>query len=270
MFICGSDQIWFPGDDTVYHSIWNAPFYYAGFTDKLKISYSASFGLKKYPEKFKQQFRDLVKDFQCFSVREPEGLDIIKEVTGRDACLTVDPTLLLDGIQWRKLVNQEKKQEKYIFAYFLSDNSWYVDFAKEYAKQKQLPIHIIYNFPEYERISDNLITAGPIEFLQEIDSATLVLTDSFHGTVFSSLLETEFVVFKRFDCPKNEGQNCRVNNIVSKMNVPERFIDKENLNTIDNLQSLDFESCKAKLQPFIDYSKQYLKNAIQLDGTNLR
>lgn len=261
VFICGSDQIWNPGSVKL-PSINNAPFYYAGFSNKKKISYAVSFGLKVYPEKFKKQLRSLLSSFSYISVREPTGGCIIKDVISKDAQLVVDPTLLLDEEQWKKLIKNREMNQKYIFAYFLSNSQWYINFALDFAKKIKMPLHIIYNHEEFGALDVTHIGAGPKEFLDELYNASLVLTDSFHATVFSVIFEKEFYVFKRFECPRNEGQNTRVDNLVKTIEIPDRFVERDNVGSIGKQSRIDFVKCKSRLQPIIQSSKDYIKIAL--------
>ena len=130
-FIIGSDQVWNPiniGTD----------FFNLLFTndDKFRISYASSFGVSSIPStQIKKTVRFLDR-IQCLSTREIAGVKIIKDLTGRDAQLVCDPTLLIDRGYWDELKGEEKFiKEKYIFCYFLGNNPPHRDFANRFKEK---------------------------------------------------------------------------------------------------------------------------------------
>ncbi|MCD7712681.1 MAG: polysaccharide pyruvyl transferase family protein, partial [Firmicutes bacterium] len=95
-FIAGSDQVWNPYYDFVGKS---DLLYFA--KHEQKISYAASFGVTELPENVQSLYTDCLSDFHRISVREDGGIRIVRELTGREAKVTLDPTLMLTADQWR-------------------------------------------------------------------------------------------------------------------------------------------------------------------------
>lgn len=209
-FVCGSDQIWNP------FSLSNpkSGFFYADFAEKKKISYAPSIGVSSVPSDFVDRFHALIKGFSFLSAREKEGQKIMQKLSGKCVANVVDPTLLLDGQQWSKLLDSHKKiaDEKYVLGYFLTPNPVYIEAAKAYAYKNGYKFKMFYTDKSYYSVADELITAGPIEFLQAIHDAQHLFTDSFHGSIFASIFKVQFITFKRF---KNTitSQNSRVENL---------------------------------------------------------
>lgn len=229
LICCGSDQIWNPGPED-FDLTYLLPY---KLTAK-KISYAVSMGpgreiwpkpIEKYPE--------LLKDFDKISVREVGTKSVIENLTGRkDIMLNCDPVLLLEKEDWLKLIDKRPIIEgKYIFMYTLFAKSLIVDCAKAVSKKYGLPI-IISN---YTSIHDLLapfrknLKSGPREFLNLLFNATMVITSSFHGTVFSILLNKPFSVV-------NGLNDNRISNLLKITGLENRSIS-----SVEDIRSLSWE-----------------------------
>lgn len=208
VFIVGSDQIWNTNFDFI--SI-NS---FLPFEHPRKISFSASFGVDSIP--FNQQIVDCLNDFKALSVREEAGARIIKELTGRDATVLVDPTMLLTKDEWRKVSRKPRgAKEGYILTYFLSPKC-------DKAKTKLKEIREDKEVYELLNPSDKVAgTAGPSEFLWLFDHADIILTDSFHACVFSFLFNKPFIVYDRnWD---GGNMNSRLETLLSKFSLERKY-----------------------------------------------
>jgi polysaccharide pyruvyl transferase WcaK-like protein len=189
-FVTGSDQVWNP----VYIS--NMEKYFLTFADKSKrIAYAPSFSCPKLPKSYEKKYRKWLKEMSKLSVREQEGAEIIKELTGIDAPVLVDPTLLLSKKQWLSIANKaiNRPEEGYILTYFLGEISTDTEqYIQNLAQEKNMKIIRLGDI----RDKESYVT-GPREFIDYINHADILFTDSFHGAVFSILLETPFVVYER-------------------------------------------------------------------------
>lgn len=259
-FVCGSDQIWNP------FSLSNpkSGFFYADFAEKKKISYAPSIGVSSVPSDFVDRFHALIKGFSFLSAREKEGQKIMQKLSGKCVANVVDPTLLLDGQQWSKLLDSHKKiaDEKYVLGYFLTPNPVYIEAAKAYAYKNGYKFKMFYTDKSYYSVADELITAGPIEFLQAIHDAQHLFTDSFHGSIFASIFKVQFITFKRF---KNTitSQNSRVENLLKIMDIEERLLSEEDVADIDKLEKINFGHVWNQITPYITKSKEYLIHALE-------
>lgn len=188
-FIVGSDQVWNPLYDFV------------GTTDLLafakpeqRISYAASFGVNNIPEEKRKKYAENLTQFKAISVREESGVKIVKELTGRDVQTVLDPTMLLTSEQWSKLEKNSKfsLKKRYVLVYSLGEKSTkFENSIKHYAKEME-----ILDIRKKQK-NGREIPIGPAEFLNLIHNAELVLTDSFHASVFSILYHKRFMTFKR-------------------------------------------------------------------------
>ena len=210
-FIAGSDQVWNPR--------WNGNGYqFLNFAPpSRRLSFSASFGIQEIPENLRAEYAGYLADMRYISVREQRGVEIVKELTGRDAELTPDPTLLLQREEWDKAVDTVRMAlpEQYIAAYFLGETPKAV---YDFAKKKGLPL-IELN----RRDRKKWYSVDPLQFLYILRSARYVLTDSFHGTAFSLKFEKEFYVFRRSD---GAGMFSRIETLASMFDLWDRVQDE--------------------------------------------
>lgn len=258
-YVCGSDQIWNP------FSLANpkSGFFYADFTKQKKIAYAPSIGISKMPDEYRNRFKSLIKDFSFLSAREPQGQQIMEELSGKFVANVADPTLLLDKTRWEMLLpKQEGVKDKYILGYFLTSNPIFIEAARKYAHSHGYKFKMFYMDMTYYNEADEVITAGPIEFLEAIHNAEYLFTDSFHGSIFASIFNVQFITFKRFK-KSVTSQNSRVENLLKIMKIEERLLSEDEVSLIDSLEKIDFEKVWKNLTPFIKESKEYLNNALK-------
>lgn len=257
-FVCGSDQIWSPlcFDDK----------YFLNFADKKKIiAYAPSIGVNNIDnEIIKNKMSKLIKRFNYLSVREKTGKNIINEISGIDASVVLDPTLLLEKEEWLKLAdnNDIKNGDKYIFCYFLGYSNKYIKKVKQIAKIMNLKI---INIPthKHEKINKyNLpYDIGPDEFLKLLNNAELVITDSFHATIFSINFNKNFYCFKRFKDNDENNQNSRVLDILDTFGLNERLLDY-NKNKF-NFSEIDYTNVNDKLLELRNMSLKFLTDSFE-------
>ncbi len=209
-FVTGSDQVWNPAAGN--------PIYFLTFAPAHKrIAYAASFGVSNLPESCLENYSKWISEIPYLSVREQAGADIIKELTGRDAVVLVDPTLMLSKSKWLSISKSgaHKPSKPYLLTYFLGPIAGDVkNKIKDIAFRKTLEVVHLASFRD-----KGIYTADPAEFLDYINSAEIVFTDSFHGTVFSILFEKPFVVCDRIS---SVAMHSRIDTILSKFKLESR------------------------------------------------
>lgn len=136
-FLCGSDQIWSP-------SVFN-PLYFLSFVSdaRKKIAYAPSFGNSTIQDEVREEIRKYVNRIDHLSVREQLGSKLIKELTGREASVVLDPTLLLDDKEWEEVASLPVKDRKYILCYFLGNATLPHRFIKMLKKHYPYEVIII-------------------------------------------------------------------------------------------------------------------------------
>lgn len=259
--LVGSDQLWRPANIA-------GNFYTLNFVPEEinKVAYATSFGLKEVRKDQKEDVANFLKRIQHLSCREESGVEIIKSLTGREAKLVCDPTILLTKEKWQEFLNKNPKVEgKYILAYLLSDNKEHRDFLKKLSQKTKCKIVGVLHGAGYikgdeKNVDEAPSDIGPFDFLNLIKNAAFVCTDSFHGCVFSVLFEKDFYAFKRFSDKDKMSTNTRVVNLLKKFDLIGRLV--ENYDKID-LTQIDYTVVNKKVENFREYSIKYLKEALR-------
>lgn len=252
-FVIGSDQIWNP------HIRYGNSFDFASFADeKKRIALAPSFGISDIDTKYQPHYRLWLSEIEHLSVREVAGADIIKQLTGRDVPVLVDPTLLLNKDQWLQVAetNKLKPAKPYLVTYFIgkvSSNRQAI--LKKMASDNDLELVQLASLEDVERYD-----ANPGEFIDYIHSAQLVCTDSFHAIIFSMLMRKPFVVFDREG--KSSPMSSRIETLLSKFQFESRKYS-ELLKTND-LFRIDYGHVDAILETEREKVYQFLDSALNL------
>ena len=244
LFICGSDQIWNPlfknGKDVAF---------FLDFVpkNKKKVSYAASFAVESISESDKIRMRQWLCKLDAISVREKSGLSILESMGLKGSCVC-DPVLLLTREKWDSII-EPFDSEKYLFVYDFDHSSFVVEVVRKIAKERNLKIYSFFESPIADKVLKNV---GPQEFLGVIKNADIVLSNSFHATVFSVIYQKEFYVIER-----EEEINARMKDFLALLELEARFISPETSNVLD--REIDWMNVENQMLPVIEASKEYLK-----------
>lgn len=252
LFVVGSDQVWnlniTNGDYT----------YFLDFEKnrQKKNSYAASFGYEHIPEKYIENSKKYLNEFNNITVREQSGSLLVNELVSKDAPVVLDPTMLLTADEWYEISNVNARKEKYILVYFIHNKKETLKFARKLAKDKGLKLVYINISPKPAFGMENMRDASPEEFISLVKNAEYVITGSFHGTVFSINFNKQFF----FEIDKNKGNyNTRIKNIVGLLGLEDRAIIDPDRYTDD---TIDYNVINPKLDKLRDDSIEHLKNII--------
>ena len=264
-FVCGSDQIWSP-------LVFDSHFFLDFVTNKnKKIAYAPSIGTNNINNTFiKQKIKELINDFDKVSIRENSGKQIIKELTGNDVPVVLDPTMLLDYTEWDELADNDYcVPEKYILCYFLGCNEKYWKYIKQLSKKENMPLVVLPVFNnDFERSEYVLKDVGPSQFITLVRNATFICTDSFHGSIFSILYKKPFAVFSRFTKRDAWNQNSRIDTLCENLKLTNRRVTKyQTLLTIFE-NTIDWHETYSELEKLRKESMSYLNSAFNKTDTN--
>lgn len=254
-FLTGSDQVWNPwyaGNDVLFLKF--AP-------KEKRISYAASIASDEIPNNRIDEFKNNLNEMKCISVREQSGADIIYKLTGRKVVVNVDPTLLLPASEWRTMSRKPSwyKGGEYILTYFLGKRP--NEIINKISTEYNLPVVNLMD----ESKSEHYIT-GVDEFLWAIEHAELVYTDSFHGTVFSIIFRTPFVVCNRVDGAVEGKMSSRIDTLLGGFGLEERRGTVGNGYLIENpLTTPDWSKVEDVLAHERTRTDDYLRQAFGLD-----
>ncbi len=193
--IVGSDQVWNGSHTNGYDEGFFLQF---GDSQMRRISYSASLGKEDFDEDMKDNVKKAFKSFDAISVRESSSKDNVKKLAGRiPVFVCPDPTLLLEKEDYEALKKpvslKNTKDGHYILLYMMEKNEQLIELGNRVSKELGLPIVQRSAKQIFENEAENLYTHTPDEFLSVVEGADVVLTNSFHGTVFASIYEKPFL-----------------------------------------------------------------------------
>ena len=198
-FVVGSDQVWRPS----YNQHLEQAF--LNFTENWKnvkrIAYAASFGVDnwEFTKEQTEECKRLVQKFDFVSVREDTAVNLCKEHLWIEATHVLDPTLLLSADDYQKLIGELKISDTpYMFSYLLDESEEKINILNDVSNKLNLPVKKIKLEKDISKISMSRLKSLKYPSLQEwlasFAQADFVVTDSFHGTVFSIIFNKPFVV----------------------------------------------------------------------------
>lgn len=257
--VCGSDQIWNPD--------YNIPAFFLNFGKEncKKIIYAASIGKESLSWRENKAYAKLLRFPDYVSVREKSAQNIISKLTDKKIELVLDPTLLHSQKYWmEKADDSSLKYENYIFCYFLNMTDEKVNAANDFAKRNGFEIIAIpYLHNEPERYSCKLngtlvSTIGPADFVNLIRNAEVILTDSFHATVFSVLFQKIFWCFGRNTGAHN--MNTRLHTLLGYVGLQDRIITPNELKNeaCNEHIGINMDNLKEKQKESLEFLKEAL------------
>lgn len=250
-FVTGSDQVWNPNMNKVSSK------YFLEFADKQKrIAYAPSFGIAELSEKVVINYKKWIKEITHLSVREHEGAELIESLTGREAEVLVDPTMLLTKEEWLDIAKpaKNKPDKKYILTYFLGGiPEQHKKEIFELSEHHSMPIINLGDISDEETYK-----TGPSEFVDYINDSSIFFTDSFHGVVFSILLDTPFIVYERIT--NNSTMYSRIATILDKFTLRNREVG--NIDFRQDVFSVDYSHTHPILENERDNANRFLKRAL--------
>ena len=219
-FLVGSDQVWNPYlgidiDITLLRFYKNGP---------ERLSYASSFGVATLPEHLRSYYKEALDKFTQISTREVTGKQLIKSLTGRDAVVSLDPTMLLTDSEWSQYEEEYKFNERYVLIYDMRHSSAVINTAKKIARKKGCQILALSKIIIKDKMIQTLFGISPGQFLYLFRHAEAVVTDSFHGTAFSILYHKEFYTY----CSKaGMSIGSRITNILDALGLGDRLINDD-------------------------------------------
>lgn len=244
-YIVGSDQCWRPRYSP------NIRNYFLDFAFNQKnikrIAYAASFGVNEweFDEEDTKICRNLLSCFDGISVREDTGVDLVSRYLGReDAVHLIDPTMLLTVDQYMSIINQGNTTpaDGNLYLYLLDKTDHKDKFVQDMANKMGL---IAYDSMPKKRLGlEDISNANAIDFayispakwLRGFQDASFVITDSFHGTVFSIIFNVPFIVIGN-----QERGIARFSSLLKMFHLEDQLIINPSLTSIQNINFFDID-----------------------------
>lgn len=227
------------------------------------ISYAASFGNTTLEKLEKYHVRgivsELLKNFSALSVRDKNSYNMIQTLTGRLPETHLDPVLIYD---FKSDIRDIVEERDYIVVYAYNDRITEEEgkairqFAD--AENKKL-ISIVGK----QTFCDKHMYCKPLEVLSYFKHADYVITDTFHGTIFSVINHKQFATIVRSDEAANGyGNQEKLSSLLEKLKLEGRSVkDLKQLSTILKTQ-IDYRDTDEVIQEERIRTQIYLKKQL--------
>lgn len=255
--VCGSDQIWcidapFRGFD---------PSFFLDFIcnqTTRKISYAASFGNTGNLGKHRELIRQLVGQFSATAVRDSNSLRLIRDECNQQSTKVLDPTFL---IEYNQVMSVPSLKEEYLLLYYDGKvKPEEENFIKLLAETRNLTIISIGKRIKFAQ--KNLIGVGPEEWLGYFSKASYIVTNAYHGTIFSLIFKKPFTVCL------SENKSNKINDLIGYLGLESRALSDPDSTSIDMATpGIDYDLVYEKLEGEILRSKSYLLEALDSKET---
>lgn len=256
-FICGSDQIWnsaITGLDSAFFLAFAQP-------GKKRIAYAPSMGGESVADE--ATFARLLETVDVLSVREGVNAPLVARLAGRPCQVAADPVLLLEKEDWDAVADtsQVKFPKKYVLYYTLHPDEALFAQAKELAERRGMQVLRLDILPGKAALKGCRSASGkgigPAEFLAAVRGAEFVVTNSFHGTVFSLIYEKEFAV--KLLSGSVAGKNLRIHELLGSTGMEARILKGD----VFPEAVTSWEPVRQALARIRSRSARYLMNALE-------
>ncbi len=234
---------------------------------KSVVSYAASFGnttLEKIQQYGKEtEIASWLSAFDNISVRDRNSFEVVKKLTGREAEIHLDPVLMYDFTAEMSSVNSfmmpnEKYMIVYTYANRLTEDE--IKFIKEYAKAQKLKI---VGINAYYDFFDEWVHDHPLNVLHWFNHAECIVTDTFHGTIFSVINHKRFATIIRQSKNGSYGNHEKLYDLLERISLTERIVNKPE--QIGKLLETDIDFCvtDAIIRKEREHTYDYLKMVLR-------
>ena len=250
-FVCGSDTIFCPDefgfDDGFYAN-------YPSMRGR-SVSYAASFGDPHFTKESYQILCDRLQNFKALGIRENQMLPFIRAHTSVPAARTIDPTLLLTAEDYEPIIAKPQQAGDYLLLYARRYSPEMEAYAEKLARQRGWKLVDI-SLRAINAARDHIMaySAGVEEFLALVKHSQYVVTNSFHGAIFSIQFRRPFVVFSREQCDN------KISELLTLLGIPDRML----LRGDSDLGEIHYEAVHQLLASARTASSQFLKMELGL------
>ena len=254
--IVGSDQVW---NLNITHG--DFTYFLKDVKNVRKCSYASSFGTIKSDVKYYDEIRNCLNDFEIINIRESSGKNFINNLLPeKHVNLVLDPTFLLTREEWREIAVRPSYKGKYVLIYQLAYSKSLIKYAQRLAREKNCKLVTINGNPRQPIKGKNILNAGPEQWLGLIEDAECVITNSFHGTVFSIIFQKEFYTEL---LTTQEERNDRVITLLTELELKNRILCK-GLSADTLNEKIDYLLVNQKLEKLVNFSYDCLEKVISI------
>ncbi|MBP3354251.1 MAG: polysaccharide pyruvyl transferase family protein [Bacteroidales bacterium] len=255
-------EIYMTGSDQVWGEIAGGGYDYSYLLDFIsekypKVAYSASFGKIDFSEEVLLQYKELLSKYKYISLRELDGVNILNQMGIPNLGQVLDPVYMFNSEWWSRFIKKERT-DKYVLVYQIHANKDIEEYAKKFAKEKGLKLIRI--FPLLHQIfrGGRLAYLPNIsQFLSYIKNAEYVVTDSFHGTSFSLIFNTQFI-----NVLAKVNINSRIYSLLKILGIEDRIVtEKFDFSIAD--RKIEYNAINKKIDDLREKSYYILKTIIE-------
>lgn len=219
-----------------------------------KIVYAGSMGVIQSSVRDDEYVRTMMRNFNNISVREKD-LQTYLSSMGVQSSLVNDPVFLLSCAQWKDLAGQHSPKGKYILFYNLLNTKESIRVAEALKKETNLPIVEITKKMSLKNVRSRYQTTASVEqFLQLIDGAGYVVSNSFHGVAMSVIFRKQF-----FAAGMGERAN-RAKSLLGQINLSERYITDSDIFRMS--REIDYQIVSKSIDEMISSSKKFFEDSL--------
>ena len=216
--IVGSDQVW------RHYNHLDIRFFYLDFlqdSNIKRIAYAASFGIKdwNFDTKTTASISELANRFSAISVREYDGLNICSKYLGVNAVQVLDPTLLLGIEEYKKLFNKTYMAKISLSTYIITPSTLKDEIISSVEQELDTIAKPLSRMENNPRCVDIKSKSSVEKWLAHLMGSEMLITDSFHGTVFAINFNVPFIIMQN-----QEAGNSRLFNVLEKFNLQNRMV----------------------------------------------
>lgn len=251
-FVCGSDQVW--NLDCTKGIV--GPYFLSFAGDKRRVAYAPSLAHTSFkPEYFDREgVAELLSAFSCLSVREEATLPLFQPLVDKPIDVVLDPTLLLDPADYLSMAKKRPvREEDYIFVYLLRQCPELIESARVIAGTTGRRVVYVSDVGLPIPGAQNLYGIGPEGFVSLIANAGLVLTNSFHASVFSVLFRKPFRVFA------TDESGSRMRELLCELGLSDRCVAEADAGPVPEA---DWADAHRRLGVLRRHSLDYLERAL--------
>ena len=227
------------------------------------ITYAASFGnttlekLRKY--KKANEVGNLLRKFDAVSVRDSNSGSIVEQLTGKSPVYNLDPVLTYDYMNCCNKIPQIDAGKKYLilYAYAGRISNDEADWIAKYAKEKNLKVYAIGGI---QKCADRFIDCSPFEVLAYFRNAEEVITDTFHGSIFSIITHRPFTTLIRKSVGNSYGNEEKLGDLLNRLDLTERMTTEVEDAERINQEPVDYEKIDELLKAHREIAKNYLRD----------
>lgn len=224
------------------------------------ISYAASFGPTDMGviegHKCKEFVTAGLQRMNEISVRDENSQLIVKALTGKAPQIVCDPVFLYGFEKERRIAKNDGGTENYVIVYSYDDHmndSETINSIREYARSINAKV---YSVGYYHKWCDKNISCDPLDIFKVFTNARVVFTDTFHGSVFAILCNTDLIV-------KMHGNSNKLAFLMKQFRLEERIVESFTESQATLKRDIDFEQVNKRIDGLRKTSMEYLKEALE-------